>query len=80
MSSVIQSKNEKEKKFAQLEEKRRRDKSRMKQLGVNGTATPEEGDEEHEDKPTNLPLRQHQKNSRSMSPAMGRDRENGSMA
>ena len=76
MSSVIQSKNEKEKKAAQADEKRRREKARMKQLGVNGTATPEE-DEEQDDKPTNLPVRQHQKASRSMSPAVGRDRENG---
>ncbi len=76
MSSVIQSKNEKEKKAAQAEEKRRRDKARMKQLGVNGTATPEE-EEEQDDKPTNLAIRQHQRGNRSMSPAVGRDRENG---
>ena len=76
MSSVIQSKNEKEKKVAQAEEKRRRDKARMKQLGVNGTATPEEEDEQ-EDKPTSLAVRQHQRGNRSMSPAVGRDRENG---
>ena len=75
MSSVIQSKNEKEKKVAQAEEKRRRDKARMKQLGVNGTATPEE-EEEQDDKPTNLAVRQHQRTNRSMSPAVGH-RENG---
>ena len=75
MSSVIQSKNEKEKKVAQAEEKRRRDKARMKQLGVNGTATPEE-EEEQDDKPTNLAVRQHQRPNRSMSPAVGH-RENG---
>ena len=74
MSSVIQSRDEKAKRVAQLEEKRRRDKARMKQLGVNGAATPEEGEEE-EDKPLNLPVRQHQKASRSMSPAVPRDRE-----
>ena len=75
MSSVIQSRNEKDKRAAQADEKRRREKARMKQLGVNGTATPEE-DEEHEDKAMNLPVRQHQKAARSMSPAVGRDREN----
>ena len=78
MSSVIQSKNEKEKKVAQAEERRKREKARMKQLGVNGTATPEEDEAEQEDKPTNLAIRNHQKASRSMSPAVGRDRiENG---
>ena len=79
MSSVIQSKNEKEKKQAQMDEKKRREKQRMKQLGVNGAATPEEDEAEIEDKPTNLAVRNHQKASRSMSPAVGRDRdrENG---
>lgn len=75
MSSVIQSRNEKEKKAAQAEERRKREKARMKQLGVNGTATPEEGEEDIEEKPTNMALRQHQKASRSMSPAVGRDRD-----
>lgn len=78
MSSVIQSKNEKEKKAAQAEERRKREKARMKQLGVNGTATPDEDEAENETKPTNLPLRQHQM-ARSMSPAVGRDRENGAV-
>ena len=80
MSSVIQSKNEKERKVAQAEERRKREKARMKSLGVNGTATPEEEEVEQEEKPTNLAIRNHQKASRSMSPAVGRDRENGSMS
>jgi dynamin 1-like protein len=75
MSSVIQSKNEKEKNAAKAEERRKREKARMKQLGVNGTATPEEGEEDNDEKPTNMALRQHQKASRSMSPALGRDRD-----
>jgi len=79
MSSVIQSKNEKDKKAAQAEEKRKREKRRMKELGgINGTATPEDEDEEHEDKGQALPSRLNpSKASRSMSPAMGRDQQNG---
>lgn len=78
MSSVIQSRNEKEKKAAQLEERRKRERRRLKELGVNGTETPEE-DEEHEDKVQKLSVRgQPAKASRSMSPAVG-PRENGHM-
>ena len=77
MSSVIQSRNEKEKKNAQAEDRRKREKRRQKELGgVNGTATPEE-DEEEEDKIQTLPTRLQSKTGRSMSPAIGRDRENG---
>jgi dynamin 1-like protein len=76
MSSVIQSRNEKDKKAAQLEERRKRERRRMKELGVNGTATPDD-DDEHEDKVQTLPMRgQPAKASRSMSPAVG-PRENG---
>ena len=77
MSSVIQSRNEKEKKLAQAEERRKREKRRQKELGgMNGTATPEDDDEE-EDKVQTLPSRlQQSKASRSMSPTVGRDREN----
>jgi len=78
MSSVIASKNEKDKKAAQAEERRKREKQRLKQLGVNGTATPDEEEVEQEDKATNLPVRAPPtKASRSMSPAVTRDRENG---
>ncbi|KIW22199.1 uncharacterized protein PV07_12110 [Cladophialophora immunda] len=77
MSSVIASKNEKDKKLAQAEERRKREKQRMKQLGVNGAATPDEEDAEQEDKPTSLPNRKHPTLSRSMSPAVTRERENG---
>ena len=78
MSSVITDRNEKEKLTQRVEEKRRRDKARMKQLGVNGAATPEIIEEEAEEK--TLAVRNHtSKASRSMSPAVGRDhgRENG---
>jgi dynamin 1-like protein len=78
MSSVIQSRNEKEKRNAQAEDRRKREKRRQKELGgMNGTATPEDEDEE-EDKIQALPSRlQQSKAGRSMSPAIGRDRENG---
>ncbi|KIW14721.1 hypothetical protein PV08_07505 [Exophiala spinifera] len=78
MSSVIQNKNEKDKRAAQAEERRKRDKQRMKQLGgVNGTATPDDEEAEQDDKATALPVRKHPAMSRSMSPAVARERENG---
>jgi dynamin 1-like protein len=80
MSSVITDRNEKEKAVQRAEEKRRREKARMKQLGVNGTASPDVIEEEVEEKATNLTVRGHSaKASRSMSPAVGRHdfRENG---
>ncbi|RMZ77826.1 hypothetical protein DV737_g4124, partial [Chaetothyriales sp. CBS 132003] len=82
MSSVIQSKNEKEKRLAQAEERRRREKARVKQLGVNGAATPPEDEEApgNDDKPTNLVVRNHPKANRSLSPTVARDRENGSLS
>ncbi|KAF2281358.1 uncharacterized protein EI97DRAFT_429407 [Westerdykella ornata] len=74
MSSVINDKQEREKKLAQEAERKKRERRRLKELnGVNGTQTPE-GDEEAEvpaEKP--LPVRKHQSQaSRSMSPAVGR--------
>lgn len=70
MSSVIQSRNDKEKKLAQIEDRKKRERRRMKELGVNGTATPED-DEDHEEKSQIMPLRaQATKASRSMSPAV----------
>ena len=77
MSSVIASKNEKDKKVAQAEDRRKREQQRRKQMGVNGAATPDEDEPEQEDKPTSLPNRKHPTVGRSMSPAVGRDRENG---
>jgi dynamin 1-like protein len=46
-------------------------------LGVNGAATPDDEEAEQEDKPTTLPNRKHPTLSRSMSPAVARERENG---
>ncbi|KAK5070621.1 Dynamin- GTPase protein [Lithohypha guttulata] len=78
MSSVIQSKNEKEKQLALAEERRRKDTQRRKQLGVNGTATPDDDDPPEEERPQTVPIRSSAaKPTRSMSPAVGRIRENG---
>lgn len=80
MSSVITDRNEKEKAVQRADDKRRREKARMKQLGVNGASTPDVIEEEVEEKTANLAVRGHSaKASRSMSPAVGRHdhRENG---
>jgi dynamin 1-like protein len=76
MSSVIQDKQDKEKRFAALEERKKRERRRLKELnGANGIDTPEEEEEpEAAAQPTTLPTRthHHHKTSRSMSPAVGR--------
>ncbi|KAF2088222.1 hypothetical protein K490DRAFT_39989 [Saccharata proteae CBS 121410] len=83
MSSVIQDRSEKEKRAIAAEEKRRREKRRLKELnGANGTETPEGEEEEVAEVPGekagNLTIRGHaSKNSRSMSPAVGRGSMNG---
>lgn len=77
MSSVINSKQEKEKKTALAEERRKRERRRLKDMGgANGVVTPEDEDGE-EDKPHGLAARQHlAKGSRSLSPAVA-GHENG---
>ncbi|CAK4032033.1 Dynamin-related DNM1 [Lecanosticta acicola] len=74
MSSVMQDKHEREKKAAAAEEKRKRDARKKKEQleGVNGTHNPEEDETEQS---SVLPLRNaaKTKESRSMSPALGRD-------
>ncbi|KAF2035942.1 hypothetical protein EK21DRAFT_53766 [Setomelanomma holmii] len=77
MSSVINDKEQREKKIAAEAEKKKREKRRLKELNVataNGGETPPDADEV--DTPTSakaLPLRKHQAQaSRSMSPAVGR--------
>lgn len=73
MSSVINDKEQREKKIAMDAERKKREKRRMKELnGVNGEA-PEEGEEPENTMTKPLPLRKHQTQaSRSMSPAVGR--------
>jgi dynamin 1-like protein len=77
MSSVINDKEQREKKIAMEAEKKKREKRRLKELNVanaNGAETPEDGEEV--ETPTSakaFPLRKHQTQaSRSMSPAVGR--------
>lgn len=74
MSSVINDKEQREKKLAMEAERKRREKRRIKELnGVNGGEAPEEGDEGENPVMKSLPLRKHQSQaSRSMSPAVGR--------
>lgn len=73
MSSVVTNKQEKEKKKLLQEERERRERRRQKELGVNGTETPEGEDNGAE---TELAHRkQLSKAGRSMSPAV--TRENG---
>ncbi|CAO2656631.1 Nn.00g054340.m01.CDS01 [Neocucurbitaria sp. VM-36] len=74
MSSVINDKEQREKRIAMEQEKKRREQRRMKELnGVNGTGNPEDGEEAGESAAKALPLRKHQAQaSRSMSPAVGR--------
>lgn len=74
MSSVMQDKHDREKRVAAAEEKRKRDARRKKELnGVNGGEAPEE--EEGEESQSMMPIRNAVKSqqSRSMSPAIGRD-------
>lgn len=73
MSSVMQDKHEREKKAAAADEKKKREARRRKELnGVNGADTPEDDEEEQS---SVLPMRTaaKTKESRSMSPAIGRD-------
>ncbi|KAF2099854.1 dynamin-A [Rhizodiscina lignyota] len=74
MSSVIQDKQEKERKAVHDAERRKRERRRLKELnGVNGVDTPEEEEEGDAalDKVGQLPLRGHSAKARSMSPAVG---------
>ena len=72
MSSVINDKEQREKKLAFEAERKRRERRRLKELnGVNGEMAEEEEGEASAEKA--LPLRKHQTQaSRSMSPAVGR--------
>ena len=79
MSTVVQQKQEKERKAVAAEEKHKRERRRQKELGLNGTETPED-DEEAADEVNSIhkiPHRGHTKATRSMSPAVGRGVENG---
>ncbi|KAK2759041.1 Dynamin- GTPase protein [Arachnomyces sp. PD_36] len=81
MQSVIQTKQEKEKKALAAENQKKRERRRLKEAGgVNGTATPEEDEEQPqvEEKMQNLSVSsRHQKGSRGLSPGVGRAAEHG---
>ncbi|KAF1842690.1 dynamin-1 [Cucurbitaria berberidis CBS 394.84] len=74
MSSVINDKEQREKKIAMEQEKKRREQRRMKELnGLNGAGNPEDGEEAENSVAKPLAVRKHQaQSSRSMSPAVGR--------
>jgi dynamin 1-like protein len=74
MSSVINDKQEREKKMALEAERKKRERRRLKELnGVNGAETPENDEEGEGAVEKTLPIRKHQSQaSRSMSPAVGR--------
>ncbi|KAI1419456.1 Dynamin central region-domain-containing protein [Xylaria sp. FL1777] len=77
MSHVVGAKQERERKKLIQEERDRREKRRLKELGANGTDTPEEEEEGTHEKIEPSHIRKHlQKGSRSMSPAVS-VRENG---
>ncbi|KAI0109616.1 Dynamin central region-domain-containing protein [Nemania sp. FL0031] len=75
MSHVVGAKQERERKKLIQEERDRREKKRLKELGMNGTETPEEDEEAAHEKNDSSHVRKHlPKGSRSMSPTI---RENG---
>ncbi|KAI1192434.1 Dynamin central region-domain-containing protein [Nemania serpens] len=71
MSHVVGAKQERERKRLIQEERERREKKRLRELGANGTETPEEDEEaNHEKNDSSHPRKHLQKGSRSMSPAI----------
>lgn len=77
MSSIMQNRQEQERKQALAEDKRKREKRRMKELGVlNGNAGAP-GEETEESSTHNIPVRGQSGKNRSMSPNLGRGAENG---
>ncbi|KAK5693268.1 Dynamin-related GTPase protein, partial [Elasticomyces elasticus] len=74
MSSIIQNKQDQERKAALAEDRKRRERRRQKELAsVNGTMPEDEEGHHH-----SLPIRsQSSKSNRSLSPTVGRSSENG---
>ncbi|KAL2819888.1 Dynamin central region-domain-containing protein [Aspergillus cavernicola] len=79
MSSIIQSKQDQERKAALAEDRRKREKRRLRELGgPNGNPSTYPEDEEEQQETKHLPLRtQSSKGSRSMSPHVGKTQEGG---
>jgi dynamin 1-like protein len=78
MGNVVSNKQERERKRLIQDERERRERRRMKELGANGTETPIDEDDEtstvQESKADSTAVRKHASKIRSMSPAI---RENG---
>jgi dynamin 1-like protein len=71
MSNVVTNKQERERKRVIQEERERRERRRLKELGANGTETPEDDDEAVAEKVDPVALRKHAgKAGRSLSPAV----------
>ncbi|KAL4983620.1 Dynamin central region-domain-containing protein [Aspergillus falconensis] len=79
MSSIIQSKQDQERKAALAEERRKREKRRIRELGgSNGNAPTHPEDEEEQPEAKHLPIRtQSSKGTRTMSPHIGKTQETG---
>ncbi|KAL4993562.1 Dynamin central region-domain-containing protein [Aspergillus recurvatus] len=79
MSSIIQSKQDQERKAALAEERRKREKRRIRELGgSNGNAPTQPEDEEEQPEAKHLSIRtQSSKGPRSMSPHIGKTQETG---
>ncbi|KAL4814442.1 Dynamin central region-domain-containing protein [Aspergillus spinulosporus] len=79
MSSIIQSKHDQERKAVLAEERRKREKRRIRDLGgSNGNVPTHLEDEEEQPETKNLPIRaQSSKGTRSMSPNIGKSSETG---
>lgn len=77
MSSIMQTKQDQERKAALAEEKRKREKKRLRELGgPNGSVSAQPDDEEEHSESKHLPIRvQSAKGSRSLSPHVGKSQE-----
>ncbi|KAL4943945.1 hypothetical protein BDV06DRAFT_188448 [Aspergillus oleicola] len=79
MSSIIQNKQDQERKAAIAEDRRKREKRRIRELGgPNGNSAANAEDDEEQSEAKHLPIRaQSSKGSRSMSPHVGKNQETG---
>ncbi|KAL4783866.1 Dynamin central region-domain-containing protein [Aspergillus varians] len=79
MSSIIQSRQDQDRKAALVEDRRKREKRRIRELGgPNGSTSTYPEDDEEQSEAKQLPTRaQSSKGTRSMSPHVGKNQESG---
>ncbi|OJJ08455.1 hypothetical protein ASPVEDRAFT_47618 [Aspergillus versicolor CBS 583.65] len=79
MSSIMQNRQDQERKAALAEDRRKREKRRIKELGgPNGNAPAYIEEEEEQSETKHIPIRsQSSKGSRGLSPQVGKNQENG---